>query len=53
MNQIIKSDIATDTLLEEVRAAARSGLRVLDAMELGWVGGGDGSPTYDGTPPPP
>lgn len=43
-------DIARD--LEEMHAAAAvSGLRVLQDLELGWVGGGDPVPEWGGPTP--
>jgi hypothetical protein len=52
MKTTMTTDFANDTLIAEVRAAARAGLRVLDELELDWVGGGDG-PNWDNSPPPP
>ena len=54
MKQTIGNDIALE--LSQLRAAAaapQGGLRVLEDLELGWIGGGDGYPNWDnGTPPP-
>jgi len=40
-------------LLNDVRTAADSGLRVLAELELDFVGGGDGPLWDNGTPPSP
>lgn len=55
MNRINTNDFANDTLIEAVRAcAAQADLRVLQELELAWVGGGDGNTTPDyGLPPTP
>ena len=54
MNQINTVGLADDIAreLEEMHAAAsRAGVRVLQDLELGWVGGGDGVPDW-GNPTP-
>jgi hypothetical protein len=56
MNQINTAGLAHDIAreLEDMHAAAsRAGVRVLQEMELGWVGGGDPVPEWGGTPPGP
>lgn len=55
MNQIHTNDFTNDTLIQAVRAcAAETDLRVLQDLELGWVGGGDNTPLPDyGLPPTP
>ncbi len=53
MNRIQTNDFANDTLIQAVRAcAAESEVRVLQDLELGWVGGGDNTPTPDYSLPP-
>jgi hypothetical protein len=54
MKQTITNDITLELTL--IRAAAATGmgdLRTLDEAELGWIGGGDPQPSYDGPAPGP
>jgi hypothetical protein len=55
MNRTHTSELTNDVTreLDALRtAAAESSLRILQDLELGWVSGGDPSPTWDGSTPP-
>ena len=41
------------SLMRAAAEASQSGLRILEDVELGWIGGGDGSPNWDNSSPPP
>ena len=54
MKQTIGNDITLELMMIRAAAAApQAGVRTLDDVELGWIGGGDGSPNYDNSTPPP
>ena len=53
MKSIHTNDFANDVLIQAVRAcAAETDMRILQDLELGWVGGGDQTPLPDYSLPP-